>query len=406
MPYIPPLYSALRETTAVLVRIFDRTSGRYFPPPYEVLVREISVMEAKYRRRVAEKPNTVTSVVFGKPVVNSQYLALIDGIRYLAEFLPRAEPDSAEYIEQHSILLGSLLHFYLKIDDTYDKDITGKIFTKLGYTKDVTGMYPIIKELLAITEVNRLDSLNVLTRCRAYLEYLRKIQIENPSDLIRYVPSGVEEFFQQLEARVKEAEDFSRPMLDQIKYLTVIQSFDALLAKTSDEVCVGLRLFSTSLAVLLKKTESPLSRDAMVACLQATQPKPSPLVCELINYLLPDDATLNKVDYSGFASKMKARLAVYNQYTLFGMYMMVLEKSDLTLPVVTETLKTALGITSSEVISEDLRNQSIEPLYFYLQKLPVIDPTDLDCGPWGTFQGLLRAVEEQKDLLRKPVCVF
>jgi hypothetical protein len=281
--------------------------------------------------------------------------------------------------------------------------MTGKIFTQLGWIKDATGMYPIIKELLAITEENKLDSLNILTRCRAYLQYMRKIQLEKPSDLIRYIPQGGEGFFQKLEERVREAEDLSRPMLDQIKYLTVIQSFDALLAKTRDEVCAGLRLFSTSLSALFIKPDSQLSREAMVACLQGIQPKPSSLVCELINYLLPDDATMNKAELSSFAGKIEARLAVYNQFTLLGMYVMVLEKSDVTLPVVTETLKTALGITASEVIDDDLRTQAIEPLYFYLQKLLLIEPPDLDCGPWVNIQGLLRAVEYQRELLDKPV---
>lgn len=396
MPYVPPSYEALRTSTSTLIRAFNRVSERYEPPPYDQLYQQILTMGDTYKQRVAEKP---APLLGKKPEPNPKYTEIIERIIYLARHMDQSvAAGSAEQIQQHNVLLGALFYQYLSIDASYKETYTGRFFSYMNWIDvDTTALYSTLKSMLNISKKNQLDKLSIVTRCSAYLEELRKRA--RGEDLALYVPQGEDDFFQQLQSKIANAEDLSEPMERQIRCLKVVQSFDAILSTTSKSVSTGLKSFCDLLSKTLK-TKKELSREEMVAILSKIEL--SPLTSEIINYLLQDGETLTSEKAPAFLENMLGRLATYNQFTLLGMYVIMLEKSSVEFPLVTETLNIAIGITPANAMDTDTRILALSPLLHYLQKL-FATPHDLDCRLWRTPEGLLGVVECEVALLVTPV---
>lgn len=401
MPYVPPPYEVLRVSTSTLIREFNRAAKRYQPPPYAQLYEQICGMADSYKQRVAEKSVSLLEWLIGKkPEPDSMRIEIIDRIYYLARHLPTSVAEgSAEQIQQHNILLGALFYPYLLIDASYNEPYTARFFSYVGLINvDKTALYSTIKDMLNISDENKLDELSIATRCSAYLDYLRERGVRG-ENLASYVPQGNDNFFQQLQARIALAQSESKPVAKQIEYLKLIQSFEAILNNTDTEVSAGLIPYCDSLTKALK-TQQTLSRAEMVASLSKI--KMSLLASDVINYLLQDGEILTRERAPAFLEDMKGRLAIYSQFTLLGMYVVMLVKSGSQFPLVTETLNTAIGITPAEVMDQDTCVLTLSSLHHYLQKL-FLTPHNLDCSLWGTSQGLLKAVEDELTFQNKPV---
>ena len=346
MPYNPPSYAELHESTLALLRAFNSASKRYVPPSYAQLYERIGTMVGKYRQLVAEKPKTFFGV---KPEPNPMHIEMIERLCYLAEHLPKSVTEgSPEQIQQHNILLGALFYLYLIIDGRYNGTCTGRFFSYMKLISvNASALYRTINDMLGISEENILDKLSIVTRCSAYLEYLRSIGTRG-EDVTPYIPKGFDGFFEGLQAQIAKAEDESRPMEQQMGRLRVVQSFDAILRDTANQVSAGLSLYCPLLSENLKgKKELP--REEMITLLSTL--KLSPLAFEIINYLLRDDEVLKNEGAAKFLNDMQGRLETYNQFTLLGMYLIMLVNC-VKLPLVTETLNIAIGITSASTIDE------------------------------------------------------
>ena len=363
MVYIPPSREALHEASIKLIKQFNLMSHRYIPPNKDSLLEQVLQLRSLYGQRVAEKPTTF----FGTQAVENQvHIEEIECITRLVLELRRTRAGASEEYEVQNIILGALIYRYLAIDYDYTKTFDGKVLSWIGiYNKDTAALYSVLKEILGIREANQLDSLSIVTRCTAYLDWLRFKGARRGSAFIRQEDVN---FFDRLQHFIMDAKHASNPVAQEIKSLAMIQSVDNLLCKTGLEMRGGFELLSNALGYFFK-AKNELSRDEILSCMKGISSKLSILVISMIDYLLRDDEILRKEALAQFVGEMEKRLATYTQYALLGAYVIVLTKSHSS--VTTQLIESALGIISPENLLDDkTRVNALSALEYYLN-LPV-----------------------------------
>ncbi len=383
MVYIPPSREALHQATLQLVKRFNLLSHRYVPPAHALLCEKALQLKRLYSQRVAEKPPSY----FGtQPVENKAHIDEIECITRLVVDLPATKAGSAEQDEAQSIILGALIYRYLAIEFEYTKTLDGRVLSWLGvYNKDSAALYGVLKMLLGINEQNQLDPLSIATRCSAYLEHLRTQGVRRGSGYIRQEEKN---FFDRLNHFIFDAREASNPIAEQIKSLAMIQSVDSILCKTEGQLFAGFGLFSEALAIAFK-SKSQLSRAEMVLCLKAISPLPPAWVLSMMDYLLRDSETLIKDDLVHFVADMRKRWATYSQYTVLGVYVVALTKSNSA--VLTSTIDEAMRIEApNNLLDDSTRVNALSALGYFL-RLPLQD--FLDDHLIGNYHALQHDIE-------------
>lgn len=421
MPYSPPTHKQLHRATLELGKLFKKTLGHYIPPSYEDLVQKVSHMRETYTVRVREKPEPLlSSMASYVPVVGAdlaklakhkaspKHLREIDCIYHLLRNLPETEPSSQEHIQVHNILLGGIIYRHQAITAQYNNTYPGWFQTQLGWTVENTAMFRTLIDMLEINENNKLDALSITTYCTAYLNFLRT-KGDAAGVGSDYIPGEELDFYVQLQSIITRMDSLSKSEAEQMRYFSVVQAIDNSLCKTTIEICPQFEVFSKMLSTALREKPA-LSRVEMLGILSANKPKYTGLGILMIEYLVKDEEVLNRQEQSAFVNEMNSRLATYCQYTLLGMYLMVLEKLRNSDPVVTNVLTAAIVVNPGESVDVDKRIKALSALEHYLGS--PMEISDGNLSLWGdSRQALLLAVGSQVEAVGSEldntwVCTF
>lgn len=381
MGYTPPSCEELRYATAELQQIFNKQQNRYDPPSYELLTEKLHSMERSYRQRVKEKPN-----LFFVLQPDSVRFEEISCITHLMDSVQSTTPQSSARNQIHGILLGALIYRWKAIEASYQGTISSRF--KLNSARS-SALYLTIEEILMLNPErgNQLDPLTVSTCCVAYQQRLHELGAVRGSVYIR---ENEADFFQTLDLFISEADGASRGVAEQMGHLVAIQSVDECLEKMFADTSSGLVSLSSVLSKGLNRKET-LSREEMMQSLEAIGL--SPLVKSMIEYLVPDDKSLNKESLVCFLDEMKPRLAIYYQYALLGAYVIVLKNTPPEHVTLIKTLNIAIGSLSMiNALDDETRLRGLSVLGHYLT-LPGV--CDLDFKAWRSYNSLKRDVEHQ-----------
>ena len=383
MAYIPPSYEELHLATAALLRVSNKTYGRYRAPEFSELRATSLDMKETYLELVAAKSYLRMGAKPGLPRLEE-----INCIRHLIERLPETLPGSRERNQVHNTLLGALFYRRMAIGSSY----SGSWASFFGFnSENSSALYLAIQKVLNIKPDNLPDDLTVYTCCRAYYDHVdREKRLGNESGYIR---TGEVDFFEQLKAIITKVETPSKLVDNQIRQLIAIQSIASLLRKTDAEVDAGIEVLSESLLNALGN-KSSLSRGEIVKCLRAA--KLSPLVATMIEQLVDIKQDVTKASCRNFIEDLKQKRIENSQYTLLGAYVIVLkeapiEQADLT--KLTTILASAIGATSlSNSLDDETRFKALSTFAAYL-KLPSMG--DLDFSAWGSYDSLQADVDKR-----------
>ncbi len=380
---MPLSYDTLHSSTLALVKSYNKNAGRFDPPVYEALHRNVLMMREMYLDNVRQKPEKSAEA-------NLSYLKAIDSITHLARQLPKVTRDSPEYIQQHNILLGALYYRYLIVKESYTKKICGRFFSLIGAINiENTALYTTLKNLLNISLENVIDGLSISLCCKAYLEYLESLdKCENTG----YIPEcEKKEFFDNLRSKIKEFDVESVPLLQSIKYVDVIQWVDGLLCAIDEDMESAIKSWCEVMSN--QQNKFPLSRQDIIGCMSDVKSAPSFFVRVLLDYLLLDDATFEEDDsVSKYKETLDQRFSEYKKSVLQGIYALTLAQlaskynADRSL---VKTLNTAIeGAQEGNGIA-------LVALDHFFKNVKLSDIPDSLCCVWGSFPEFLDELRDE-----------
>ena len=141
------------------------------------------------------------------------------------------------------------------------------------------------------------------------------------SDRYTYIREDAD-FFSNLDLIIAKAKLVATPVQEQLHYVSFIQSVAKSLKKNEKEVRDGLNALDKLLKIKLA-TKDSVKRDEIIKCLQSLELKSG--TTQYIKELLPDDLVVDEESSVDFEETMIERLAVYNQHTLLGAYILPLK---------------------------------------------------------------------------------
>jgi hypothetical protein len=379
---MPLSYDTLQSSTLALVRSYNKNAGRFDPPGYEKLYDDIINMRQTYLDYVKQKAEE-------NPAANLSYLKVIDSIQFLAQQLPKPIADSPQYVQQHNILLGAVCYRYLAVCKPYQKDLLGRFFSFLGVINiENTALYNTLQKLLNISSENVIDVLSTKLYCKAYLQYLERIDRGEDTG---YIPElEKQDLFLNLRSKIRESEVEPAPLTQSIKYFDVIQWVDRSLCAIDEDVKNAINSWCKVMSK--QKKEFPLLREGIIGCMSHIKPAPSSFVKVLLEYLLFDDAEFEDDGVSEFKQTLNQQFTEYKKYALQGMYALTLAqlarecKPDASL---VKTLNTVI-----EGAQKD-NGIALVGLCHFFENVDLKDmPDSLRCV-WGSFPELLAKLKDE-----------
>lgn len=397
MPYTPPPYEELHNTTANLQQTFNAASYRYTPPTYETLQNCCRKMEEKYREKAPKKARayyTALTAPFLPDPINPKRLEEISGINRLLDVLPKSDPGTSLRNQVQNILLGALIYRLFAIKSSYTDTMTGYALTfmHLGSEKNSI-LFQTIEEILEIKVGNELDPLSVFTCCSALRQYLREQQMEKECPYFR---RDEETYLTQLDDIIAKAHDEASSIIEQINQLSAIQAIAQMIRKTEAELCPELASFNTALSHQLKSKEE-LSHSEILACIPKTL---TPRVSCMMSYLVPDDMKLTKKNIHTFLPTMNSALMINSQYTVLGAYIIVLNERMTTHPLLSRTLNSAIDGLRLDNLSRQL---AFHALKNYMD-FPDME-RDFDFSSWTSYGALQSKLIRQTTELKESIAL-
>ena len=363
------------KATDLLPVTYTQLSARYVPPDYKTLTEAITNMEKRYGELVLLKAKASR---FFTPRPEPVRLDQISYIVKLEKILP--EPlTTAEVNATQKVLLGALFYRRISIQSSYD----GIMCWMSGWNPSCSALYRTIDELLGITGSNALDDLSVETCCKAYYEHIMRLP-----ETIRLTYFDASEH-DKLTEMMAVYEEKARPIHEEMRPLFAIGALRQLLDGLHSEMRVQLTVFDAFLMAEKLPEVETLSREAIIASLDTRNP--TPRIRAMLDYLLPSDMSLNRLNSAGFLADMQERLAVYSQYVLLGAYIVALGKAPSM--EVRNTLYRAIGgLLPGNALDDEARELALTALDHYLS-LPGI--SDNDFSTFGSYDMLQRDVTLQ-----------
>lgn len=242
MSYEAPTYDELLKTLNSLKANLDAYLGRYVPPdPATIFQIGESLLKEKYlEKKKLKTPTMVGSVVNqvttfwgfwpGKSeanletTLNQTRLDQIEMIRLITEMISKeASKDKSLILAGSMIILGALLHRYLRVQGSYNY----AALKLAGSKEEDSCLYLAIEELLKIIksgseQKNELDAQTALTCLLAYRDYLTP---EIAWTKFAYISKN-KDFFNQLNSLIEVYIKEAKPIQKQLQYLPFIFSIN------------------------------------------------------------------------------------------------------------------------------------------------------------------------------------
>lgn len=327
MGYILPSFEFLCDAASRLFNEFNIESHRYIPPKLEFLFnntqKEMEAYVKKNGDRITQAKALLQLVLELKSDENYAIALAKNEKQY-------SESDRAIIDKTHKIMLGALIHRYLRIIDEY-KPIkktaglfggVGDYLTKKVYNPTPTNsdIFKSLASILNITAQNQLDPMTIQSACESFASFMQ--YKDRYTNYVHY--QNDVNFISHLEAMIHKAAKAAEPELAQINKIKFLIS----LTKNIQEKTQDIEILLASLEKKLTEKDLPLNFEVILK-----HAKPLFINEEIgIRFNLLMDRPyvaehIHRWNVVTFIEETREALYTNSRYALFGGFFMVFHQA-------------------------------------------------------------------------------
>lgn len=341
MGYTLPEYQSLCGLSAELLADFNTLSGRYITPNLNLLFDNTHKEMEAYVKTAGDRVSQAKALL-------QLVLELKSDENYIEAEGKKDKTDKDRIIiaNTHQIMLGALIHRYLRITDEYRpvKKTTsmfggfGEFVTKAVYNPVPTNsdIYNAIGGILNITVKNKLDPMTIKTSCECFKNYM--LQSNRYLTYMHYKDDPHFEIY--LQGFIDKAAKGAESIIPQIRQIQFLMSLTKNIQGIHNQVSILLQVLEKRMT---DKDMLPLNISIIQNRLKDVL-MPEDIKARFCLLLDRQDVfdNIHKWSVADFMTEMRQALDINSQYALFGGYYVIFSQITKQQPFLHRTMSRAL----------------------------------------------------------------